>query len=155
MLSGTREEECSLFLGEVRRKGVNKHFPDGKMVRQILEEWTQGPQAKNSMCKGRKKYHLQGSKDAPSGRNGEVLRRLHGKGGLGTAGELFKNQRGGVAWEDLHFLKKMLDSIQRIYWKESGREYLRQQDHFSDYYHCPLAGKEAAILRMKKRSISD
>jgi len=38
MLGGTREEECSLSLREVRRKGVNKHFPDGKMVRQILEE---------------------------------------------------------------------------------------------------------------------
>lgn len=76
MLSGTREEECSLSLGEVRRKGVNKHFPDGKMVLQILEEWTQSPQAKNSICKGRKKYHLQGSEDAPSGRNGGSVGRL-------------------------------------------------------------------------------
>lgn len=44
-----------------------------------------------------KKYHLQGSEDVPSGRNGGHVGRLHGKGGLGTAGELFKNWRRGVA----------------------------------------------------------
>lgn len=153
MLSGTREEECSRSLGEVRRKGVNKHLPDGKMVRQILEEWTQSPQAKDSMCKGRKKNRLQGSEDPPSGRNGGSGGRLHRQGGLGTAGELFKNQRRGVAWEDLYLLKKMLDSIQRIYWKENGREYLRQQDHFNDYDSCPVIESEAAFVRMKKSLI--
>lgn len=152
MLSGTSEEECSLSLREVRRKGVSKHFPDGKMVRLILEEWTQSPQAYAEVGK---KYHLQGSEDAPSGRNGGSVGRLHGKGGLGTAGELFKNRRRGVAWEDLHFLKEMLDSIQRIYWKESGREYLRQQDHFSDYYSCPATGSATIAIRMKKRLIPD
>lgn len=37
---------------------------------------------------------MQKPEDAPSGRNGHIGR-LHKKGGLGTAGELFKNQREG------------------------------------------------------------
>lgn len=53
----------------------------------------QSPQAKNSLCKGMKKCHLQGPEDTPSGRNGGSVGRLHMKGGLGTAGELFKKQR--------------------------------------------------------------
>lgn len=93
MSSGTREEECAPPLEEVGRKGVNKHLPVGKTVSQILEEWIQSPQAKNHMCKGMEKYHFQGPVNAPSGKNGASVRRLHRKDGLGTAGELFKNQR--------------------------------------------------------------
>lgn len=53
------------------------------MLRKIVEELVQSPQAKNSMCTGReKKCHLQGPEDAAFGRKGGCAGRLHMSGGL-------------------------------------------------------------------------
>ena len=66
---------------------------------------------------------MQGPEDAPSGRSGGSVGRLYMKGGLGTAGELFKKIRGrGMVRDDLHFIKKTLAQFRRYIRKRVGEK---------------------------------
>lgn len=72
------------------------------------------------------KITLLGSEDAPSGRNCGSVQRLHGKGGIGTAGELFKNYREGSGIRGFAFYEENTGLNSEDVFEECGRKYLKQ-----------------------------